>query len=120
LDKFRRFLDEKLGKFGGKCIFYNAVFFEKKIAILFIHITKLKRKHYLDVGSLFFICNFVMHPKENLAKFGYKPNIKVFLKTMDLSIYILGYLLELLIKIWRNEIWEKHFSTSGECGPIFS
>jgi hypothetical protein len=39
---------------------------------------------------------------------------------MDLSIYILGYLLELLIKIWRNEIREKHFSTSGKCGPIFS
>jgi hypothetical protein len=62
-----------------------------------------------------------MHPEENLAKFGYKPDMKVFFENYgSFYIYFLGYLLELPIKIWRNEIWEKHFSTSGECRPIFS
>jgi hypothetical protein len=35
--------------------------------------------------------------KNNLAKFGYKLDMKVEKK----SFYILGYLLELKIKIWR-------------------
>lgn len=37
------------------------------------------------------------HPYENLAKYGYKTNMKVFKKKG--SFYIFGYLLELNIKI---------------------
>jgi hypothetical protein len=49
------------------------------------------------------------HPLDDLARFGYRLDMKVE-KTAE-SFYILGYLLELIIKIWRFggenkiEIW---------------
>jgi hypothetical protein len=45
------------------------------------------------------------HPENNLAKFGYILDIKVGQKPK--SFYILGYLLELVQKIWR--IWAIFF-----------
>jgi hypothetical protein len=39
------------------------------------------------------------HPENNLAKFGYILDMKVEKKSK--SFYVLGYLLELIIKIWR-------------------
>jgi hypothetical protein len=40
------------------------------------------------------------HPENNLAKFGYILDIKL---EKIKSFYILGYLLELIVKIWRFE-----------------
>jgi hypothetical protein len=45
------------------------------------------------------------HPENNLGKFGYILDIKVGQKPK--SFYSLGYLLELVIKIWR--IWAIFF-----------
>jgi len=51
------------------------------------------------------ICQSGNHPENNLGKFGYILDIKVGQKPK--SFYILGYLLELVIKIWR--IWAIFF-----------
>jgi hypothetical protein len=41
------------------------------------------------------------HPKNNLAKFGYIIDVKVGEKQKTESFYVLGYLLELIIKTWE-------------------
>jgi hypothetical protein len=43
------------------------------------------------------------YPENNLAKFGYILDMKV--EKNSKSLYILGYLLELIIKIWRFGIF---------------
>jgi hypothetical protein len=76
LDKFRRFLDKKLGNFGGKCLlFYFTMLIFWKTICKFFHNT-------------FFNLQFCDAPKENLAKFGYKPDMKVFWKPW-IFLYIL-------------------------------
>jgi hypothetical protein len=72
--------------------------------------------------SLYFEAGFVVrilwrsqssdHSQNNLAKFGYALDMKVGKKE---SFYILGYLLELIIKIWK-----KNSSISGEFESFFS
>jgi hypothetical protein len=54
------------------------------------------------------------HSQINLAKFGYILDMKVGNKTE--SCYILGYLLELIIKIWQIK---KKSSKFGEFGSFF-
>jgi hypothetical protein len=54
---------------------------------------------------------FLDESVNNLAKFGYILDVKV--ENKQKPFYILGYLLELIIKIWQfGFIFEK----SGECG----
>ncbi len=56
------------------------------------------------------------HLENKLAKFGYIPDIKV--KWIQIFLYILGYLLELINKIWQLGFC--FLSKSGEFGPFFS
>jgi hypothetical protein len=56
------------------------------------------------------------HPESNLAKFGCIIDKKVEKKTV--SFYILGYLLEIVISLWRFGIFKN--SISGKFGPFFS
>jgi hypothetical protein len=41
------------------------------------------------------------HPESNLAKFGYILDMKVEGKKKPESFYVIGYLIELVIKIWQ-------------------
>jgi hypothetical protein len=58
------------------------------------------------------------HPPDDLARFGYRLDMKVGKKKKKKteSFYILGYLMELIIKIWCSG---NFFSKSGELGLFF-
>jgi hypothetical protein len=66
LDKFRHFLDKKLGNFGGKCLFFfhNADFFIKKLEKISYILQNWKENATWMLVHFFFICNFVMYPKK--------------------------------------------------------
>ncbi len=55
------------------------------------------------------------HPENNLAKFGYIIDMKI--RKQTISFYILGYLLEVSIKVWQFGIFK--FQKSDKFGPFF-
>ncbi len=79
--------------------------------------SKSNFKPYCHLGLFFFSilwCSWSdNHPKDDLARFGYRLDMKIE-KNQNPSIFLLG----LIIKIWR--FGNLYFPKSGKFGPFFS